>query len=84
MSGGVCQQLARDLRELLRVVAEKQPKPTAMSLDSRTIQSTPPRGGRVAYDSAKRRKESKVHRAVDTLGNLSALQGSVASEPDRA
>ena len=33
-------------------------KPTAMILDSRTIQSTPEPGARAGYDGAKRRKGS--------------------------
>ncbi len=47
-------------------------QPTAMILDSRTLQSTP-ESGRAPGDGAKRRKGSKVHAAVDTLGHLLAL-----------
>ena len=39
------------------------------------------RGG---YDGAKRRKGSKVHAAVDTLGHLLALHVTAADEQDRA
>jgi hypothetical protein len=42
-------------------------------IDSRTLQSTPESGARAGYDGAKRRKGSKVHIAVDTLGHLLAL-----------
>ena len=41
-------------------------------------------GARAGYDGAKRRKGSKVHAAVDTLGNLLALHVTAANEQDRA
>ncbi len=53
-------------------------------LDSRTLQSTPESGGRAGYDGYKRRKGSKVHAAVDTLGHLLALHVTPANEQDRA
>jgi transposase len=40
-------------------------------------------GARAGYDGAKRRKGSKVHAAVDTLGHLLALHVTAASERDR-
>jgi transposase len=55
-----------------------------MIVDSRTLQSTPESGARAGYDGAKRRKGSKVHAAVDTLGHLLALHVTAASEQDRA
>lgn len=39
---------------------------------------------RAGYDGAKRRKGSKAHIAVDTLGQLLALYVTAASEQDRA
>jgi transposase len=39
---------------------------------------------RAGYDGVKRRKGSKVHIAVDTLGHLLALQVTSANEGDRA
>lgn len=39
---------------------------------------------RAGYDGAKRRKGSKVHVAVDTLGHLLALHVTAANEQDRA
>lgn len=53
-------------------------------LDSRTLQSTPESGGRAGYDGHKRRKGSKVHLAVDTLGQLLAVLVTPANEQDRA
>lgn len=58
--------------------------PSAAILDSRTLQSTPESGGHAGYDGAKRRKGSKVHVAVDTLGHLLALLVTPANEQDRA
>jgi transposase len=53
-------------------------------LDSRTLRSSPESGHRAGYDGAKRKKGSKVHAAVDTLGHLLALHVTPASEQDRA
>jgi transposase len=53
-------------------------------LDSRTIQSTPESGARAGYDGYKRKRGSKVHAAVDTLGPLLALVVTPADEQDRA
>jgi transposase len=76
--------MVEDLRLLLREFAGRKAQPTAMILDSRTLQSTPESGGRAGYDGAKRRKGSKVHAAVDTLGHLLALHVTPADEQDRA
>ncbi len=54
-----------------------------MIVNSRTIQSTPESGNRAGYDRAKKRKGSKVHSAVDTLGNMLAMTVTAASEQDR-
>jgi transposase len=67
-----------------RVLAAKAPQPTARSLDSRTMQSTPTSGARAGYDGAKRRKGSKTHRAVDTLGYWLTAFVTAADEQDRA
>jgi transposase len=84
VAAGVFEQMAHDLRMILRLAAERQANPTAIILDSRTVQSTPESGGRAGYDGHKRRKGSKVHAAVDTLGHLLALKVTAASEQDRA
>ena len=62
-----------DLRMLIRLGEGRSPQPTAMILDSRTLQSTPESGARASWDGAKRRKGTKVHLAVDTLGDLLAI-----------
>jgi transposase len=81
---GCFEALVHDLRVLLRERAGRAAQPTAMILDSRTLQSTPESGARAGYDGAKRRKGAKVHAAVDTLGHLLALHVTPANEQDRA
>ena len=76
--------MVEDLRMLLREFSGRKAQPTAMILDSRTLQSTPESGARAGYVGAKRRKGSKVHAAVDTLGHLLALHVTPADEQDRA
>jgi len=68
---------------LLRELAGRRAQPTAMIPDSRTLRSTPESGARAGYDGAKRRKGSKVHAAVDTLGHLLTLHVTAADERDR-
>ena len=53
-------------------------------LDSRTLQSTPESGARAGYDAGKRRKGTKGHLAVDTLGHPLTVHASAADEQDRA
>lgn len=84
MRAGCFEMIVQDLRSLLREFAGRNAKPSAMILDSRTLQSTPESGARAGYDGAKRRKGSKVHAAVDTLGHLLALHVTAANEQDRA
>lgn len=84
INAGVFAAMTHDLRMLLREIADRPPHPTAAILDSRTVQSSPESGERAGYDGAKRRKGSKVHIAVDTLGHLLALVVTPANEQDRA
>jgi transposase len=81
---GVFESLVHDLRAVLRIAEGRKEGPTAAIIDSKTLQSTPESGGRAGYDGAKRRKGSKVHLAVDTLGHLLALCVTAADEQDRA
>ena len=76
--------MVHDLREMLRVALDKHPQPTAAIFDGRTLQSTPESGARAGYDGAKRKKGSKVHIAVDTLGHLLALHVTPANDQERA
>jgi transposase len=84
MEARVFEAMVDDLRELLRMCVGRDPRPSAAIFDSRTLQSTPESGGRGGYDGAKRRKGSKTHMAVDTLGHLLALHVTAADEQDRA
>ena len=81
---GVFEDVVADLRLLMRLGAGRGEDPTAAAFDSRTLQSTPESGGRGGYDGAKRRKGSKAHMAVDTLGHLPALHVAPADVQDRA
>lgn len=76
--------MAADLRLFLRLGEERGGQPTAAIMDSRTLQSSPESGARAGYDGAKKRKGSKVHAAVDTLGHLLAVKVTPANEQDRA
>lgn len=81
---GCFEAIVHDLRVLLRIAAGRKAQPTAVVFDSRTLQSTVESGNRAGYDGAKRRKGSKVHIAVDTLGHLLVAQVTAATEQDRA
>jgi transposase len=83
LSAGVFEAMVHDLRALLRLASGRTPDPTAAILDSRTLPSSPESGHRSGYDRAKRKRGSKVHAAVDTLGHLLALHITPASEQDR-
>jgi transposase len=84
LKAGVFEDLVRDLRMLLREIEGRPPQPRAAIFDSRTVQSSPESGERAGYDGYKRRRGSKVHLAVDTLGQLLALLVTPANEQDRA
>jgi len=84
LKAGVFEAMVHDLRLLLRTFTDRKGKPTAVILDSRTLRSTPESGPRASYDGAKRKKGSKIHIAVDTLGHLLAAHVTTASEQDRA
>src|SRR5918994_7810167 len=84
LKAGAFEAMVQDLRALLRLARGRAPGPTAAVLDSRTLRSTPESGHRGGYDGAKRKKGSKVHAAVDTLGHLLALRVTPATEQDRA
>jgi transposase len=84
LKAGVFEAMVHDLRELLRLAQGRKAQPSAVILDSRTLQSTPESGARAGYDGAKRKRGSKVHLAVDTLGHLLALHVTPANEQDRA
>lgn len=84
MQAGCFETLVHDLRAVLRMAAGRPPEPTAAIIDSRTLRSTPESGTRAGYDGAKRKRGSKLHMAVDTLGHLLALHVTPANRDDRA
>ncbi len=84
IAAGCFEARVHDLRALLRWGEGRADAPTATILDSRTLQSTPESGARAGDDGHKRRKGSKVHLAVDTLGHLLALCVTPADAQDRA
>ena len=84
MEAGCFEALASDLRAVLRMASGRKAEPTAAILDSRTLRSTPESGPRAGYDGAKRKRGSKLHMAVDTLGHLLALHVTPANRDDRA
>ena len=72
LKAGVFEAIVHDLRAVLRRAQGRKAEPSTAIFDSRTVQSTPESGTRAGYDGAKRRRGSKVHMAVDTLGHLLA------------
>jgi transposase len=83
LASGVFEAMTRDLRRILRVLEGRAEEPSAAVFDSRTLRSTPESGRRGGYDGAKRKKGSKVHMAVDTLGYLLSLHVTPADQQDR-
>jgi hypothetical protein len=56
LKAGCFELLVEDVRSLLREWGGRKSQPTAVVIDSRTLQSTPESGARAGYDGAKRRK----------------------------
>jgi transposase len=83
LDAGVFAAMVHDLREVLRWADGRRPQPSAVIFDSATRQSTPESGARAGYDGYKRRKGSKIHFAVDTLGHLLAVLVTPANAQDR-
>jgi transposase len=83
LAAGCFEAIVHDLRAVLRLAEGRRAQPTAAVIDSQTLQSTPESGAHGGYDGAKRRKGSKVHAAVDTLGHLLALHATPADAQDR-
>ncbi len=83
LDAGVFETMVHDLRQMLRWADGRHPQPTAVIFDSATRQSTPESGHRAGYDGHKRRKGSKIHLAVDTLGHLLAVLVTPANAQER-
>jgi transposase len=84
LEAGCFEAMVADLRATMRVALGRQGQPGAVVLDGRTPQSSRESGGRAGHDGYKRRKGSKVHLAVDTLGHLLAVHVTPANEQERA
>ncbi len=84
ITAGVFEDMVHDLRTLLRLAKGKKEQLSAAIFDGRTVQSTPESGERAGYDGCKRKKGSKIHIAVDTLGLLLAAHVTPANEQERA
>ena len=84
MAANVFEEIAHELRIVLRLVEGRREHPTAAIFDARTLQSTPESGGRAGYDGHKKKNGSKIHIAVDTLGYLLALKATPANDQERA
>ena len=83
LAAGCFEALVDDLRAVLRLADGRAAEPSAVVMDSRTLRSTPESGERAGYDGAKRKKGTKLHMAVDTLGHLLALHVTAADIDDR-
>lgn len=84
IAAGCFEEMAHDLRALLREAAGRHPDPTAVILDGKTLRGTPESGHRAGYDGHKRTTGSKIHAVVDTLGHLLALRVTAANAQERA
>ena len=84
VEAGCFEAMVSDLRSIIRVAQGRQGQPSAVVLDGRTLQSSCESGPRAGYDGYKRRRGSKVHMAVDTLGHLLAVHVTPADEQERA
>lgn len=84
IAAGVFAAMVHDLRALVRLAEGRPPEPSAVVLDGRLLQSTPESGHRASYDGHKRKKGSKVHVAVDTLGHLLAVHITAGKAQERA
>ena len=84
IKAGCFAAIVEDLRLLLRLAQGRNAQPSAAIFDSQTLPSTPESGHRAGYDGHKRKKGTKVHLAVDTLGQFLALCVTPANEQDRA
>jgi transposase len=84
IAAGSFEAIVHDLRALLRVAQGRNEQPSAAIFDGRTLQSTPESGARAGYDGHKKKKGSKIHMAVDTLGHLLTLLATPANAQERA
>ena len=83
LKAGCVEAIVQELRTVLRTAQGRGSQPPAAIFDGRTLQSSCESGSRAGYDGYKRRRGSKVHMAVDTVGHLLALLVTPANERAR-
>jgi hypothetical protein len=76
--------MVMDLRSMIRFASGHQGQPSAVVLDGQALQSSCESGLRSGYDGYKRKRGSKVHMVVDTLGHLLTVHVTLANEQERA
>ena len=77
------ENMQHDLRIMVRREDFRDGQPTVALVDSRTLQSTPESGSRAGYDGGKKKRGTKIHLAVDTLGSVISVIATAADEQDR-
>ena len=84
LAAGCFDAMAQDLRVMLRLAKGRKTDSSTAIFDSRTIQSSRGSGKQAEYDGHKRKKGSKVHMVVNTLGRLLATFVIPANQQERA